>query len=103
MGRFLDSFNSNIAIDLGSSNTRICYNDKGVVLKEPSVVALDKRCSPPKVIEVGNAAKGMLGRSKGDIKTASPLRHGVIAEIDLAVAMIKSFMNSVLGYRLIFP
>lgn len=101
MGRFLDSFNSNIAIDLGSSNTRICYNDKGVVLKEPSVVALDRSITPAKVVEVGLTAKNMLGRSKGDIKTASPLRYGVIAEIDLAVAMLKQFMDKVLGHRLI--
>ena len=101
VGRFVDSFNSNIAIDMGSSNTRICYNDKGVVLKEPSIVALDKRFSPAKVIEVGQAAKTMLGRAKGEIKTASPLRYGVIAEMELAVALLKSFMDKVLGHRLI--
>lgn len=101
MGRFLDSFNSNIAIDLGSSNTRICYNDKGVVLREPSVVALDRRFSPPRIIEAGNAAKSLSGKAKGEIKTLSPLRYGVIAEIDLAVAMLKNFMQKVLGHRLI--
>ncbi|MEW5819574.1 MAG: rod shape-determining protein [Cyanobacteriota bacterium] len=101
MGRFLDSFNSNIAIDMGSSNTRICYNDKGVVLREPTVVALDKSFSPPKVIEVGRTAKSMLGRAKGEIRTASPLRYGVIAEMDLTVEMLKRFMDTVLGHRFI--
>ncbi len=101
MGKFFDSFNSNIAIDLGSSNTRICYNDKGVVLKEPSIVAVDKKMSPPQVLEAGHAAKSMIGKAKDDILTTSPLRYGVIAELDLAVALLKNFMDAVLGHRII--
>jgi rod shape-determining protein MreB len=101
VGKFFDSFNSNIAIDFGSSNTRICYNEKGVVLKEPSVVAIDKRISPPTVIEAGQAAKSMIGKAKDDILTTSPLRYGVIAELDFAVALLKKFIDIVLGHRLI--
>lgn len=101
MGKFFDSFNSNIAIDMGTSNTRIYYNDKGVVLKEPTVVALDRRNSPLKVVEVGQAAKKMLGRDKGQIKTASPLKYGVIAEMELAIPMLKNFVNKVLRHRFI--
>lgn len=101
MGKFFDSFNTNIAIDLGTSNTRIFYNDKGVVLKEPTVVALDRTSSPVKVIEAGFAAQKLLGRQKGQIKTASPLKYGVIAELELAIPMLKNFINRVLGHRLI--
>lgn len=101
MGSFLDSFNSNIAIDMGSSNTRICYNEKGVVLKEPSIVAVDKRLRKNNVIEAGQSARNMIGKARDEILTTSPLRNGVIAELDLAVALLKKFIDTVLGHRFI--
>ena len=82
-----------IGIDLGTANTLIYVSGKGIVLQEPSVVALDLEHGVP--MAVGNEAKLMLGRTPGNIRAIRPLRDGVIADFDAAEMMLKSFIHKV--------
>jgi len=84
-------FSRDIGIDLGTANTLIHVSGKGVILEEPSVVALDLEEGIP--IAVGEEAKLMLGRTPGNIKAVRPLRDGVIADFDAAEQMIKTFIQ----------
>ncbi|MCF8054080.1 MAG: rod shape-determining protein [Deltaproteobacteria bacterium] len=93
-------FSSDLAIDLGTANTLIYMKDKGVVLNEPSVVAVHKDDKGVKrVIAVGEAAKRMLGKTPGNITAIRPLRDGVIADFDITEAMLKHFIQSVHNRR----
>jgi len=80
-----------IGIDLGTANTLIHVSGKGVVLQEPSVVAMDLEEGIP--LAVGKEAKLMLGRTPGNIRAVRPLRDGVIADFDAAEQMIKTFIQ----------
>ena len=80
-----------IGIDLGTANTLIHVSGKGVVLQEPSVVAMDLEEGIP--LAVGEEAKSMLGRTPGNIRAVRPLRDGVIADFDAAEQMIKTFIQ----------
>ena len=84
-------FSRDIGIDLGTANTLIHVSGKGVVLEEPSVVAMDLEEGVP--LAVGEEAKSMLGRTPGNIKAVRPLRDGVIADFDAAEQMIKTFIQ----------
>ena len=84
-------FSRDIGIDLGTANTLIHVSGKGVILEEPSVVAMDLEEGVP--IAVGDEAKLMLGRTPGNIKAVRPLRDGVIADFDAAEQMIKTFIQ----------
>jgi rod shape-determining protein MreB len=84
-------FSKDIGIDLGTANTLIHVSGKGVILEEPSVVAIDLEDGIP--VAVGHEAKLMLGRTPGNIKAVRPLRDGVIADFDAAEQMIKSFIQ----------
>ena len=84
-------FSRDIGIDLGTANTLIHVSGKGVVLQEPSVVAMDLEEGIP--LAVGKEAKLMLGRTPGNIKAVRPLRDGVIADFDAAEQMIKTFIQ----------
>ena len=84
-------FSKDIGIDLGTANTLIHVSGKGVILEEPSVVAMDLEDGIP--VAVGHEAKLMLGRTPGNIKAVRPLRDGVIADFDAAEQMIKSFIQ----------
>ncbi len=84
-------FSRDIGIDLGTANTLIHVSGKGVVLQEPSVVAMDLEEGVP--MAVGEEAKLMLGRTPGNIKAVRPLRDGVIADFDAAEQMIKTFIQ----------
>jgi rod shape-determining protein MreB and related proteins len=84
---------NDIGIDLGTVNTLVCTADKGVVLREPSVVAIDYSQSPPQVLEVGMAARDMIGRTPSHIRATRPLRDGVIAEFEWAEAMLRKFIE----------
>ena len=84
-------FSRDIGIDLGKANTLIHVSGKGVVLQEPSVVAMDLEEGIP--LAVGKEAKLMLGRTPGNIRAVRPLRDGVIAEFDDAAQMIKTFIQ----------
>jgi rod shape-determining protein MreB len=88
---------NDIGIDLGTVNTLVCTSTKGVVLREPSVVAIDYSTSPPQVLEVGLAARDMIGRTPGNIRATRPLRDGVIAEFEWAEVMLKKFIEKVTG------
>ncbi|MBX2861813.1 MAG: rod shape-determining protein [Vampirovibrio sp.] len=88
---------NDLGIDLGTVNTLVCTASKGVVLREPSVVAIDHSQRPPQVIEVGIAARDMIGRTPGNIKATRPLRDGVIAEFEWAEVMLKRFIEKVSG------
>ena len=84
-------FSRDIGIDLGTANTLIHVSGKGVVLQEPSVVALDLEEGVP--LAVGEDAKLMLGRTPGNIRAVRPLKDGVIADFDAAEQMLKMFIQ----------
>jgi rod shape-determining protein MreB and related proteins len=84
-----------VAIDLGTANTRVYIPGEGVVLDEPSVIAIDAR--DKKVLAVGRPAKAMIGRVPESIQVISPVRRGVIADIGAAREMLGNFMTPVLG------
>jgi len=88
---------TDMAIDLGTANTLVYVSGKGIVLNEPSVVAMEimPNGSKPMVRAVGEEAKQMLGRTPGNIRAIRPLRDGVIADFDVAEAMIKMFIRKV--------
>ncbi|MEB3287063.1 MAG: rod shape-determining protein [Vampirovibrionales bacterium] len=99
---FKKTSENDIGIDLGTVNTLVCTTAKGVVLREPSVVAIDYSQTPPQVIEVGLAARDMIGRTPGNIRATRPLRDGVIAEFEWAEIMLKKFIEKVMGGQKIF-
>lgn len=86
-----------IAIDLGTVNTVIYVRDKGIVLNEPSVIALEMRDGVRRVKVVGNEAKLMMGKTPAHIQALRPLRDGVITDIQVAEQMIKHFIDKALG------
>ncbi len=86
-----------MAIDLGTVNTVIHVRDKGIVLNEPSVIALETVEGVRRVKVVGNEAKLMMGKTPGNVQALRPLRDGVIADIDVAEQMIKHFIDKALG------
>jgi rod shape-determining protein MreB len=88
-------FSSDMAIDLGTANTLVYVKGRGIVLNEPSVVAIDNRRGKAQVLAVGEEAKLMVGRTPGHIEAIRPLRDGVIADFDIAEEMIKHFIRKV--------
>jgi rod shape-determining protein MreB and related proteins len=86
---------SDLAIDLGTANTRVYIPGEGVVLDEPSVIAIDVR--DKRVLAVGRPAKAMTGRTPDNIAVISPVRHGVIADVVAAREMLEHFMRAVTG------
>ncbi|UOQ87064.1 rod shape-determining protein [Gracilibacillus salinarum] len=86
-------FSRDIGIDLGTANVLIHVKGKGIVLDEPSVVAMDRNTG--KVLEVGEAARRMVGRTPGNIEAIRPLKDGVIADFDVTEAMLKYFINKI--------
>lgn len=96
----LFSFGSaDMAMDLGTANTLVYVRDQGIVLNEPSVVAITTVNGRKQVLAVGNEAKQMLGRTPGNITAIRPLRDGVIADFEVAEAMIKHFIRKVHNRR----
>ncbi len=87
-----------IGIDLGTANTIVCVKGKGIVLREPSVVAVEARSR--RVVAVGNEAKLMLGKTPGSIRAMRPLKDGVIAEFDVTAAMLHHFFKRAAGNSL---
>ncbi len=85
----------NIGIDLGTANTLVYMEGKGIVLREPSVVA--KNTHSGEVIAVGSEAKEMIGRTPGSIVAIRPMKDGVIADYDTTAAMLKYFMEKTVG------
>ena len=93
MANIFGYFSNDIGIDLGTANTLVYVKDKGIVLREPSVVALDTNTR--KVRAVGDEAKRMLGRTPGNITAIRPLKDGVIADFDVTEKMLHYFINKV--------
>ena len=95
------SFTKDIGMDLGTASVLIYIKDKGIVLNEPSVVALDKNTG--KLLKVGADAQAMLGRTPGNIIAIRPLREGVISDYEVTERMIKEFLHKVIGFQLFKP
>ena len=87
-------FSRDIGIDLGTANTLLCVKGKGVIMREPSVVAVDVRNKS--VRSVGTAAKEMIGRTPGSIMAVRPLKDGVIANFEVTATMLKRFIREAL-------
>ena len=90
-------FSTDIGIDLGTANSLVYAKDRGVVLREPSVVAI--QAGSKRVLAVGEEAKRMLGRTPGNIVAIRPMKSGVIADFDITEAMIAYFINKVCPKR----
>ena len=90
---------ADMAIDLGTANTLVYVKGRGIVLNEPSVVAIVEHKGKKKVLAVGEEAKQMLGRTPGNISAIRPLRDGVIADFEVAEEMIKYFIRKVHNRR----
>src|SRR3954462_9704563 len=90
-----------MAIDLGTANTVVYVRGRGIVLSEPSVVAIDERTG--EVHAVGSEAQLMIGRTPANISADRPLRHGVIADFEVTEAMLRRFMEKVLSSRFSRP
>jgi len=89
-----------IGVDLGTANVLVYIKGKGIVLREPSVVAIDRDSN--KVLEIGEAARLMLGRTPGNIVAIRPLREGVIADYDMTESMLRHFIERVIGHSFMF-
>ncbi len=101
--RFLGFLSNDLAIDLGTANTLIYVKNKGIILNEPSVVAIRNDPhgrSGNRVLAVGHRAKRMLGRTPGSIQAIRPLKDGVIADFDITEEMLKYFIRKVQETRL---
>ena len=97
--RLLGFMSADMAIDLGTANTLVYVRGRGIVLAEPSVVAIAEVRGKKKVVAVGEEAKMMLGRTPGYITASRPLRDGVIADFEVAEEMIKHFIRKVHNRR----
>lgn len=94
-------FGQDIGIDLGTATILVYIKGKGTVLREPSVVAIDKNTN--KMVAVGEEARRMLGRTPGNIVAIRPLRDGVISDYDITERMLKYFINKVCGNKVFRP
>ncbi len=93
-------FSKNLGIDLGTANTLIFMKNKGIILREPSVVAIDNRTNVVK--SVGKEAKNVIGRTPGSITAVRPLKDGVIADFDITTTMLQKFIQKAINKRTIF-
>src|SRR5215471_13180226 len=93
MRNLFNPFSSDLAIDLGTANTLVYAKGRGIVVSEPSIVAINKVTN--KVEAVGKAAKEMLGRTPGNIVAIRPMKDGVIADFEVTEAMLRYFISRV--------
>lgn len=98
LSRFFDLFSNDIGIDLGTANSLVYVKDRGIVLREPSVVAIQTGTN--RVLAVGNEAKRMLGRTPGNITAIRPMKDGVIADFEITEAMLRYFIRKVQSNRI---
>lgn len=94
-------FTKDIGIDLGTANTLVYMKGRGIIMREPSVVALDPRSDELRVRSVGHEAKAVIGRAPGSIVAVRPLKDGVIADFDITAAMLQSFIRQACGSTLL--
>jgi rod shape-determining protein MreB and related proteins len=99
LSRLLGMLSADMAIDLGTANTLVYVRGRGIVLNEPSVVAIANVKGKKQVLAVGEEAKLMVGRTPGNIQAIRPLRDGVIADFEVAEEMIKHFIRKVHNRR----
>ncbi len=90
---------NDLAIDLGTANTLVFVKGKGIVLREPSVVAVKKDARSARVLAVGKEAKSMLGKTPGNIVAIRPMKEGVIADFEVAESMLRYFIRKVHNRR----
>ncbi|MEE1490567.1 MAG: rod shape-determining protein, partial [Massilioclostridium sp.] len=90
----MGAFSRDIGIDLGTANTLVFMKGKGIIIREPSVVAVDTRTDVVKC--VGQEAKDVIGRTPGSIKAVRPLKDGVIADFDITTSMLEQFIRKAL-------
>ena len=90
-------FTKDIGIDLGTANTLVYMKGRGIIMREPSVVAVDPRSDELRVRSVGHEAKAVIGRAPGSIVAVRPLKDGVIADFDVTAAMLQSFIRQACG------
>ena len=105
-GFFRNYFSNDLAIDLGTANTLIYMRDRGIVLDEPSVVAIRQEGGPngkKTILAVGTEAKAMLGRVPGNIEAIRPMKDGVIADFTITEQMLKQFIRMVHESKLLRP
>lgn len=98
---FLNFLSSDVAIDLGTANTLVYVKGKGILLNEPSIVAVSRR--DQSIVAFGQEAREMVGRTPDEISTVRPLKDGVIADFELAEEMIRYFIRKVQSSRLMRP
>ena len=101
VGNFKSLFSNDIGIDLGTANSLVFVRDRGIVLREPSVVAIEAGMTT--VLAVGEEAKRMLGRTPGNIVAIRPMKDGVIADFEITEAMLRNFIQKVHNRKLIAP
>src|SRR6266699_2728947 len=89
--RWAENFSDDLAIDLGTANTLVFVRGEGIVLNEPSVVAIHE--TDQSIIAVGREAKAMLGRTPGNIRVIRPLKDGVIADFEITEKMLGHFIS----------
>ena len=94
-------FTQDLGIDLGTANVLIYVDGKGVVIREPSVVAVDKNTS--KILQVGAAARNMLGRTPGNVVAMHPMKEGVVSDHELTVKMLQTLFRSITKSSLFSP
>ena len=94
-------FSNDLGVDLGNSNVLIYAADKGIVVREPSVVAVDKNTG--RILQVGSAARNMLGRTPGNVVAMHPLKGGVISDHEMTVKMLETLFRSVSKASLLTP
>lgn len=92
---FFNKFSHDMGIDLGTANTLVHVNGKGIIIREPSVVAVDKANN--EVLAIGAEAKQMIGRTPGHIIAIRPMKDGVIADFDITQSMLKFFIKKAIG------
>jgi rod shape-determining protein MreB len=96
--KFIGMFSSDLSIDLGTANTLVIVKGKGIVINEPSVVAVKtEKNGVQRVLAVGSEAKEMVGKTPGNIKAIRPMKDGVIADFDMTEKMIRKFIEKAHG------
>ena len=101
--KFFSLFSNDLAIDLGTANTLVVAKDRGIVINEPSVVAVHRNSrGQTKVLAVGKEAKEMLGRTPGSITAIRPMRDGVIADFEVTQVMLRRFIKKATSEHSLF-
>lgn len=101
INRFFSLFSHDIGFDLGTANTLVFVRGKGIIIREPSIVAMQKKTK--KIIAIGSEAKKMLGKTPMNLIVVKPLQHGVISDFDITQAMLSFYIQKVHEFGFIMP